>query len=94
ENDPGIRDIQRNSWDVNNVFVLSFFSRASFQISLANEFLRQTTDGKLDSRGVSADLKSEIQTFRAEARVLRALSYYHLLDLYGRAPFATENDAV
>ncbi|GGX27605.1 RagB/SusD family nutrient uptake outer membrane protein [Aquimarina muelleri] len=94
ENDPGIRDIQRNSWDDNNVFVLSFFSRASFQISLANEFLRQTTDGKLDSRGVSADLKSEIQTFRAEARVLRALSYYHLLDLYGRAPFATENDAV
>lgn len=94
ENDPGIADIQRNSWDANNVFLLSFFSRASFQVSLANEFLRQTSDGKLDERGVAGDLRNEIQTFRAEARVLRALSYYHLLDLFRRAPFATENDEV
>ncbi|WP_108868480.1 RagB/SusD family nutrient uptake outer membrane protein [Aquimarina aquimarini] len=94
ENDPGIREIQRNSWDANNVIVLGFWARATFEISLANEFLRQTTSAKLDERGVSSDLRNEIKTFRAEARVLRALAYYHLLDLYGRAPFATENDAV
>ncbi|MEW7290541.1 RagB/SusD family nutrient uptake outer membrane protein [Aquimarina sp. 2304DJ70-9] len=94
ENDPGIADLQRNRWDANNVFLLSFFARATFQVSLANEFLRQTTDGKLDERGVSGDLRNEIQIFRAEAKVLRALAYYHLLDSYRRAPFATENDAV
>lgn len=94
ENDPGIREIQRNTWDANNVIVLGFWARATFEISLANEFLRQTTDAKLDERGVSGDLRTEIQTFKAEARVLRALAYYHLMDLYGRAPFATENDQV
>ncbi len=94
ENDPGIRQIQRNSWDENNVIVLGFWARSTFEIALANEFLRQTTDGKLDSRGVDAQTREEIRTYRAEARVLRALANYHLLDLFRRAPFATENDAV
>ncbi len=94
ENDPGIRQIQRNSWDANNVVVLGFWARATFQISLVNEFLRQTTDDKLDGRGVSGDLRNTIRAYRAEARVMRALANYHLLDLFRRAPFATENDPV
>ncbi len=94
ENDPGIRQIQRNSWDANNVIVLGFWARSTFEIALANEFLRQTTDGKLDSRGVDAQTREEIRAYRAEARVLRALANYHLLDLFRRAPNATENDAV
>ena len=32
--------------------------------------------------------------FRAEARLLRALAYYHLMDLFGKAAFVTENDPV
>ncbi|MCK8524062.1 RagB/SusD family nutrient uptake outer membrane protein [Aquimarina sp. D1M17] len=94
ENDPGIRQIQRNQWDANNVVVLGFWARATFEISLANEFLRQTTDAKLDERGVSGELRNTITAYRAEARVLRALANYHLLDLFRRAPFATEEDAV
>ena len=31
---------------------------------------------------------------RAEARFLRALSYYHAIDLYGNSPFATEENAL
>ncbi|RZS92550.1 RagB/SusD family nutrient uptake outer membrane protein [Aquimarina brevivitae] len=94
ENDPGLRGIQRNSWDANNVLILGVFARATFQVALANEFLRQTTGAKLDERGVSAELREEITTYRAEARVLRALAYYHLMDMFGRAPFLTENDPV
>ena len=30
---------------------------------------------------------------RTEARFLRALVYYHALDLYGNVPFVTEADA-
>ena len=94
ENDPGLRGIQRNGWDANNVLILGVFARAMFQVALANEFLRQTTEAKLNERGVSASLREEITTYRAEARVLRALAYYHLIDLFGRAPFLTENDPV
>jgi hypothetical protein len=32
--------------------------------------------------------------YRAEARFLRALSYYHALDMFGAVPFVTEKDAV
>ncbi len=94
ENDPGIRDIQRNSWDANNVIVLGFWARATFEISLANEFLRQTTDAKLDERGENEATRAEVRAYRAEARVLRALANYHLLDLFRRAPFATEDTPV
>ncbi len=45
----------------------------------------------MNSRKVSEDLKAKIKVMRAEARFLRALSYYHAIDLYGNSPFATEN---
>ncbi len=32
--------------------------------------------------------------YRAEASLLRALSYYHALDMFGNVPFVTEEDAV
>lgn len=91
---PGIRDLNFNTWNADNKFNEAFFARIFFQIGLVNEFLRETTDEKLSSRGVSGDLKAQIKTFRAEARFLRALSYYHAIDIYGKVPFATETDVI
>ena len=34
------------------------------------------------------------ELYRKEARVLRALAYYHLMDLFGKAAFVTENDPI
>jgi len=92
ENDPGVREIQRNIWSAENPIVRGMFGRAMVQVSFVNEYLRQTTDAKLDARGVGEAVRAEIPTFRAEARLLRALAYYHLMDLYGKAPFLTEAD--
>src|SRR5437879_8790416 len=62
---------------------------------MANEFLRQTTDAKLDSRGnVGAALRSDIKQYRAEARFLRALSYWHGIDMFGDIPLITEADLI
>nr|WP_315148876.1 RagB/SusD family nutrient uptake outer membrane protein [uncultured Flavobacterium sp.] len=94
ENDPGLKGLNNNTWTSDNVILRGFFGRCMTEIAFANEYLRQTADAKLDSRGVSADLRSEIKTYRAEARFLRALSYYHLMDLFGKAGFVTENDPV
>lgn len=93
-NDGNIQDYHQQDWDANNEFVAAMYNRIYYQISLCNEYLRETTDAKLDSRGVSASLKSEIVQFRAEARFLRALSYWHALDLFRNVPFVTENDKV
>lgn len=95
ENDPGVAEIQRNTWNANNVLVLGMFSRTMAQVSFCNEYLRQTTPAKLDSREVNdSALLAEIQDYRNEVKVLRAYAYYVLMDLYGKAPFYTENDAL
>jgi hypothetical protein len=52
-------------------------------IALVNQYLRQTSDAKLSGRGVTdAQWYFDIQIYRAEARALRALAYYHLMDLW------------
>lgn len=93
-NDQTIWDFHDMDWTSADGFIFAFYSRVFYQIPLCNEFLRETTDEKLNSRGVSEDLKREIKDFRAEARFLRALSYWHALDLYRNVPFVTENDKV
>lgn len=92
-NDNTIKDFHYQTWSSSDLFINANFSRLDFQIKNCNEFLRQTTDAKLDSRGVAADLREEIAYYRAEARFLRALSYWHFLDLYGgRVGIVTEED--
>ena len=94
ENDPGTREIQRNLWNADDPIVLGMWGRSHVTIAFANNFLRETTDEKLDSRNVSTATRAEIQTYRAEARLLRAMSYYYMMDLYGQANFTTEEDAI
>jgi hypothetical protein len=89
--DAGVPEMSRSTWATNNQFVSGMFSRIYFQAVLANEFLRETSDEKLSSRGVSDALRATIQQYRAEARFLRALSYWHGLDLYGNIPLVDEN---
>ena len=94
ENDPGTREIQRNLWTAQNPLLLGMFSRAHLSIALANNFLRETTDAKLDERNVSTSVRSEIPAYRAEARLMRAMAYYYMMDIFGKANFATEVDAI
>lgn len=93
-NDGNIQDFHQQDWDANNEFITAMYNRIFYQISLCNEFIRETTDEKLDSRDVTGALRSEIATYRAEARFLRALSYWHALDMFRNVPFVTENDKV
>ena len=91
--DVGLPDLIKQSWSSNNPFVQAMYYRIFFQVGMANEFLRQSTDEKLASRGqTSASLRAEVATYRAEARFLRALSYWHGLDLFGSIPLVTEAD--
>src|SRR3954469_1720038 len=92
--DVGLPEMNTQLWASSNSFVVSMYYRVAFQVSQANEFLRQTTDAKLAERNVSADLKAQIQVFRAEARFLRALSYWHGIDLFGNIPLVTEADPI
>jgi hypothetical protein len=93
-NDQTIYDFHDLDWTPSDGFTFAFYSRIFYQIAVCNEFLRETTDAKLNERNVSAPVRAEIIDYRAEARFLRALSYWHALDVFRNVPFVTENDKV
>ena len=94
-NDTGLPELNTMSWGVSNGFLNIMYYRIFFQIGMANEFLRQSTDEKLASRNQnSATLRAEVASYRAEARFLRALSYWHGIDFFGGIPLVTEDDAL
>jgi len=86
--------LNRHDWTSTNAFTSGMFSRAAFQIGQANEFLRQSTNNLLDERNITGSVRDQIPTLRAEARWIRALSYWHAIDLFGNFPFATDDDVV
>ena len=93
-NDVGLPEMNTQLWAASNSFVVAMYYRIFFQIGMANEFLRETSDNALAGRNVSADLKTKIQQYRAEARFLRAFSYWNGMDLFGNIPLVTEKDSL
>lgn len=84
-NDPGLPSFNYQGWTASNDFVMGLYSRIFYEISLANEFIRNAQG---NSNGT-------VQNYLAEARFIRALSYWHALDFYGGGiPFVTEDDGV
>src|ERR1700743_2641017 len=77
-----------------NVYVAAMYDRSFFQITVANDFIRQSTDAAVAARGITGTDAANIRQYRAEARFLRAYQYYVLMDLFGSPAFVTENDPV
>lgn len=86
------RDITFLSWDANDPWVADMYYRIFYNIALCNEFLRNATDDKIS--GFTTTEQADIREYRAEARLLRALAYYHAMDLFLNIPFVTEQDPV
>jgi len=77
-NDVGLADIRTMTWSSNNDLVFGLYSRFYFDITLCNSFLDNTADMKDD----------ETQAQRAEVRMIRAINYYYLLDMFHDMPFS------
>lgn len=90
-NDQTIKNFHNFAWTPTDVFINGFYSRLYYQITISTAFLQETTDAKLTARGCSSSLKDSIATFRAEARFLRALAYYNVLDLFRNGPMVTDD---
>ncbi len=93
-NDGTIKDLHNLTWTPGNEFVRMMYDRIFYQVSLCNEFLRETTDAKLSDRKITGSDLVEAKKYRAEARYLRALSYYHAIDMFGNVPFVVETDPI
>ena len=77
--DPGIPQFNYNQWDASHPMLRGFYYRLYAGIDYCNHYL-----------DVCAGMDA---TREAEVRFLRALYYYHLMDLYGNVPFTTEISA-
>lgn len=86
-NDGNLFDIHHLTWTSSNEFSLSMYYRIFFQISLCNEFIRQSMDTQISGY----DLKDK---YIAEARALRLLSWYHAIDMFANVPFSDEKSSV
>lgn len=77
--DPGLPDLHGMSWSSSNDFTEAMYSRLAQEVSFSNSFIKNAT----------ALTGTDVQTYIAEARFLRAFAYYNLMDLYANVPLTT-----
>lgn len=92
--DVGIQDFHNMNWTSNNSFLTGLYYRCLYQITLCNDFIRESADAKLSDRGISGADADNIRQYAREARFLRAFQYWVLMDLFGNPPFVTETSII
>lgn len=92
-NDPGIQDFHNMNWTSGNPMLTGLYSRCFYIITLCNEFIRESADDRISSRGLESSA-TNIKLMQAEARFVRAYQYFLLMDLYANPGFTDENTAI
>jgi len=85
-NDQTIKNFHYMNWTTDDTFIYAFYSRIFMQVSAANEFIREAQASNLAF--------ANKEEYIAEARVLRAIAYFHAIDNFGNVPFADETSVV
>ena len=81
-NDQTIKSFHWQTWTPNDVFIAAMYAREILTVTYANEFIRAT----------ASTTDATLKQYNAEARFVRALAYWHALDMFGNPPFVTEAD--
>lgn len=97
--DSGVFDLNTNTWGTNNENVFGTYSRLYTHIAICNDFLRLVNNlGKYDidiNQGAEKGItQNEIDQFKLEARALRGLSYFYVIDLFGNGAYAWDTQDV
>lgn len=93
-NDQTIHDFHNLAWTSADPFLKGMYARPIYDITLANEYLRESTDAKLASRNITGADAADIKKSRAEVRFLRAFNYWVMLDIFGKSTYITEEDQI
>lgn len=78
KNDAGYEDLVHNTYGADNAVSQGLFYRVYFNITECNLYLKYIPD----------DGTEETKARRAEARLIRAMMYYTVMDLFGNGPFS------
>ncbi|MBL0057396.1 MAG: RagB/SusD family nutrient uptake outer membrane protein [Chitinophagaceae bacterium] len=90
-NDQTIKNYHSMSFNSADPFLKGMYVRPIWNITLINEYLRESTDEKLSSRNITGADAAEIKKTRAEIRFLRAFNYWVMMDIFGKSTFITES---
>ncbi|HEX9513921.1 MAG TPA: RagB/SusD family nutrient uptake outer membrane protein [Puia sp.] len=93
-NDANLQAFHNLNWASGNVYINALYTRCLFQITVCNEFIRQSENDVVAGHGITGTGADSIRHYRAEARFLRAFQYWVLMDLFGNPPFVTEKDPI
>jgi starch-binding outer membrane protein, SusD/RagB family len=93
-NDQTIKDFHNMKWNSADPFLKGIYARPIYNITLINEYLRESTDAKLAERGISGAAAADIKNSAAEVRFLRAFNYWVMMDLFGKSTFITEENKI
>jgi len=91
-NDQTIKSYHNLSYTSEDPFIKGMYARPMWNITLINEYLRNSSDSKLAGIGLTAKQLTDLKASRAEVRFLRAFNYWIMLDIFGKSTFITEND--
>ncbi len=86
-NDPGYQPLNKNTWSSDNEWIYAAFAREFFNAKMCAEFIYQMQN----AGGASFFDETEVKARIAEARALRGLAYYYMIDIFGRGPWVDEN---
>jgi starch-binding outer membrane protein, SusD/RagB family len=93
-NDQTIKDFHNLKWTSGDPFLKGIYARPIYNITLINEYLRESSDAKLAERGITGNDAADIKKSRAESRFLRAFNYWVMLDLFGKSTFIDETNLI
>lgn len=80
--DVGIIDLVTNTWGKDNANIFGTYSRLYSHIAVCNDFIRMARDNS----------DPAVRLMVLEARALRAMSYYWVIDIFGRGSYTLDTD--
>lgn len=87
-NGDNMTDINDMTWDSHDVWVSDTYYWLYYEITLCNEFIRNAEN----HRDFSSSELATIDGYVLEARFMRALAYWQVLDLYRKGAMVTEEN--
>lgn len=90
-NDGGVDEMRWATWASTNGAVYGTYSRLMTHIAVCNDFIRLATNPGEYEISYDAELQKEVDQLVREARALRDLSYFYVIDFWGDAALAWDD---
>ena len=94
--DEGVFDLVTGTWGAGNANIFGTYSRMYVHIAVCNDFMRLVAPSNLSNLGIALTdaQRKTVDQYVLEARALRAMSYYNIIDLFGNGGFIDETSAI